>query len=278
MKKLLLILIAVMCSCSLMAQYGSTSHSTRKAVGIGLKGGLGLPSYAYFGDADKSALGYDSIMNRIKPLYGVFVEIPIGDHFYVSPEVSLVNRGDARLYESSVWNTMVRYQASVSYLELRVPVSMVLPVGEVVQPYVFAAPTFGLALPMGDITLQSFDNPQSINHSVAIDSSNMAPYDLGLTAGVGMRFNMDFSRFSLVVKLEAAYSHGLLDTYSVAEHNDQAPAANVNAYNVIGQRLNRGFECALSIVLPLKFAPGDACSNWSKDVYPKGRRGQPRGF
>ena len=99
----------------------------------------------------------------------------------------------------------------------------------------------------------------------------MAQYDFGALAGAGLRFTMTFPRFSLVVKMEAGYYLGFNDTYSEAEHNDQAPAINVNAYNINGVRNNRGLEAAITVALPLKFAPGDACSHWSKGVYPSSK-------
>ena len=44
------------------------------------------------------------------------------------------------------------------------------------------------------------------------------------------------------------------------------------------KRLNRGWEMRLSVVLPLKFPPGDACSGWSRDVYPLSRKGNRFSF
>ena len=237
-----------------------------------------MASYAYLGDPEKEGLDYDSLLYRIRPVFGLTVEIPVGKYLYVAPEVLLAGRGDARLFESTVWQAPVRYQAKVNYLELCVPVSLAIPVNKVVHPYIFAAPSIGLTLPMGSISQYALDKPQSFNQSVAIDSSNMALYDFGVMAGAGVRFNVDFSTFSLVFKLDAGYYYGFHDTYSPMEHNDQAPAANVSAYNIRGARLNRGIACRFGVVLPLKFLPGDACSNWSDDVYPVRRKGRPRGF
>ena len=263
MKRIALVIAFFCCCCSLHAQFHSGSNHAQKAVGIGVVGAANLASFAYPNDISKDSLGFDSLLYRIRPVIGLTVEIPIGNYLYVAPEVLLASRGDSRLFESTVWDASVRYQAKVNYLELRVPVSFAIPVSKTVHPYVFAAPSFGLTLPMGAIVQHSLDNPQSFDHAVAIDSSNMALYDAGVMAGAGVRFNVDFSTFSLVFKLEGGYYYGLLDTYSPLEHNDQASAANVTAYNILDKRQNRGIECRLSIVLPLKFLPGDACSSFS---------------
>lgn len=279
MKKILLYIALFCCCCSLYAQRRSAPNAAPKAIGIGVVGGTNLASFSYFGDREKQGLDFDSLFYRIKPLAGLTVEIPLGDYFYIAPEVIWAGRGDSRLFQSAIWNdSQVRYQAKTYYLELQVPISLVIPASYSFQPYVFVAPGFGLTLPMGGITQYSFDKPQSFNHSVAIDSSNMALYDASVMAGAGMRFNVDFSTFYLAIKLEAGYHYGFLDTYSPMEHNDMASAVNVNAYNVKGKRLNRGWEMRLSVVLPLKFPPGDACSNWSRDVYPVSRKGQRFSF
>ncbi len=279
MKKAFLFIVLFCCCCSLVAQHRTGPKFAPKSVGVGLVVGGNLASFAYHGDSNKQSLGFDSLLYRIRPIAGVAVEIPLGNYFYVAPEVLWSGRGDARLFESAIWNNnQVRYLAKTYYLEMQVPMSLVIPASKTVQPYVFVAPGFGLTLPMGGIIQQSLDKPHSFSHSVAIDSSNMALYDASLMAGAGMRFNLDFSTFYLAIKLEAGYHYGFLDTYSPMEHNDMATAVNVNAYNVKGKRLNRGWEMRLSVVLPLKFPPGDACSGWSRDVYPLSRKGNRFSF
>lgn len=100
--------------------------------------------------------------------------------------------------------------------------------------------------------------------TVAVDSSNMAPYDYGVTAGAGLRFTLNLQAFKMVVKLEGGYHLGLRDTWSAQEHNDMAQAVNVNAYNIKGERLNRGIEAALTIAIPLDFHSSDDCFYWSE--------------
>lgn len=264
MKRLTLYILLFFCCCSLFAQRRATPSTAQKAIGIGVIGGANLAKFAYLGDSEKQDLGFDSILYRIKPLAGLTLEIPLGNYFYVAPEVLWAGRGDARLFESAIWNhSQVRYQVRSYYMEMHVPVSLVIPVTQTFQPYVFVAPGFGLTLPMGGISQYSLDKPQSFNHSVAIDSSNMALYDASIKAGAGVRFNLDLSSFYLAIKLEACYHCGLLDTYSPMEQNDMASAVNVSAYNVKGKRMNRGVECRLSVVLPLKFPPKDACSSFA---------------
>ncbi len=280
MKKSLMTLMILAFSVTLFAQQSHRPGKNRgEAVAIGIRMGGNLASYAYPNTAHLDTLGSDTLTTRIRPVLGLNVEIPLLDGLvYVAPEIALAGRGDARVFHSDNWDTEVCYRAKVYYLEARLPVAVAFPVSPWLKPYVFAAPSFGVALPMGgSINQFSCDDPQSFNDVVSIDSSNMAPYDFGLMAGAGLRFTIDFSRFSLVVKAEAGYHIGFKDSFSEAEHTDQAQAANVNAYNINGQRLNRGIEAAIIVSLPLKFAPADACGHWSSSVYSSSRSGH-RGF
>lgn len=281
MKKTILTLLILVLALQLTAQQRN-EKKRGNAVAIGVRVGGNLASYAYPDNEDLNALPFDdTLMNRVRPVLGLNVEIPLFDGLvYVAPEVSFAGRGDARKFNSSIWNTQVRYQAKVNYLEARLPISVAIPATSWFKPYVFAAPSFGLALdsvgPMvSTIEQYSLDNPQSFNHKVTVDSSNMSPYDYGLMLGAGLRFTIDFSSFLMVVKLEGGYHLGFRDTYSEMEHNDQAQAMNVNAYNINGKRLNRGIEAAITVSIPLDFRSGDDCFYWSEI---EKRKNKNRGF
>lgn len=257
MKRLVLVILILTATLQGMAQRGFNNKGRKDVVAVGVKLGGSLARYSYFGQPALDTLDYDAFIKRVRPLVGVNVEFPIGGVLYVAPEVTLAGRGDARLFESHIWDTLVSYKAWVNYLEFRLPVSVAVPVSHWLKPYVFASPAFGLTLPLGKISQQSLDST-SFSHAVAIDSSNMALHDISLLLGAGTRFTIDFDRFSLVVKVEAGYHFGCLDTYSPMEHTDQAQAVNVNAYNIQGMRKNRGWEASITISLPLKFYR-DAC-------------------
>lgn len=241
-----------------------------EAVAIGLKVGGNLPNYYYTENANLNALPYDSLMNRVRPVLGLNVEIPLfNGHMYVAPEVAFTGRGDSRLFESTAYDTLVRYQARINYLEARLPISVAIPATSWLKPYVFAAPSFGVVLDTvgpfrSEFKQYSLDG--AINDSVAVSTSNMAPYDYGLTVGAGLRFLIDFKAFAMVVKVEGGYHLGLRDTYSEQEHTNQAQAVNVNAYNISGSRLNRGIEGSVTIAIPLDFHSADDCFYWS-DVH-----------
>lgn len=268
MKKTILVLLILALVGQMTAQQ-TNDNKRREAVAIGVRFGGNLASYYYTENADLNELPFDTLMNRVRPILGLNVEIPLFNGLmYVAPEVSFTGRGDSRVFHSSSWNADVCYKAKVNYLEARLPISVAIPATKWLKPYVFVAPSFALALdtvgPMvSTIEQYSLDNPQSFADQVAVTNSNMAPYDFGLLAGAGLRFLINFKSFALVVKAEGGYHLGFLDTYSEQEHQNQANAQNVNAYNIKGNRLNRGIEAAITIALPLSFHSGDDCFYWS---------------
>lgn len=269
MKKILLSLLVLMLTCQLTAQqYKEKKRS--EAVAIGIRVGGTLPNYYYSENADLNALPFeDNILKRVSPMFGLQVEIPLlKGYMYVAPEASFTIRGDNRVFMSETWNDMVHYQAKVNYLEACLPISVAVPVTSWLKPYVFAAPSFSLALPTVGPFISEFSqdalNSAFTEQHVAVDSSNMAAYDYGLTAGAGLRFTIDLSSFLMVVKLEGGYHMGFRNTYSALEIADQAQAVNVNAYNITWKRLNRGIEAAVTIAIPLDFHSGDDCFYWSE--------------
>lgn len=273
MKKTILVLLILALVGQMTAQQ-TKENKRRETVAIGLRFGGNLASYQYTENADLNALPFDSLMYRVRPVLGLNVEIPLFNGIvYVSPEVSFTGRGDSRLFESTTYDTLVRYQARVNYLEARVPVAIAIPATKWFKPYVFAAPSFGLALSSlrdnellaSEITQYSLDKAHTLNDKVSVDTNNMAPYDYGLTLGGGLRFLIDFKSFAMVVKVEGGYHLGFLDTYAKGEHLDMPQAQNVNAYNIPEEqkRLNRGIEGSITIAIPLDFHSGDDCFYWS---------------
>ena len=229
----------------------------RETVAIGIRGGYSYPQNASLND-----LAYDELMNRIRPVFGLNVEIPLfNGHMYVAPEVAFTGRGDSRLFESASYDTLVRYQAKVNYLEARLPISVAFPAASWLKPYVFAAPSFGLVLDTvgpfrSEIRQYSLDG--ALNDSVGVSTSNMAPYDYGVTLGAGLRFRLNFQSFAMLIKVEGGYHLGLRDTYNI-----KAP------------RLNRGIEGSVTIAIPLDFHSADDCFYWS-DIHQ--RKNKNRGL
>ena len=284
MKKWFLILVMMMVVVPLTAQIGAESRfkPVHNPISIGIKGGVLLPHYHYRSRGampeDLNELPYDSLLHRIRPLVGVQVEIPMGDFAYFAPELIWAKRGDSRLFYSIPADSLLtNYKAKVNYLDLRLPIEVVIPIKGPAQPYLFGGVDVGLVLPyilIDTVFNKPLSTPIEMNLSgeiaqettVMVNKGNMSPFDFGVFGGAGVRYTLEFERFSLLLKLEAAYSMGLHNTYSKLEQQSQAPAVNLGnegTHYSVGYRYNRGWECNFSVMLPLHFKTGDACSSFA---------------
>jgi hypothetical protein len=260
MKKIFLTIMVLSLIGSASAQQNDKNNRPEK-VAVGIRAGGNLASYYYNENQVLNDLPFDSLKYRVRPMLGLDVEIPLfNGYVFVAPEISFTGRGDSRLFHSSTMNDTIRYQAKVNYLEVRLPISVAIPVTPNIKPYVFAAPVFGLALDTVGPLISTITQGSDV---VPVSKSNMAPYDYGVTLGAGLRYRINFNSFSLVLKAEGGYYLGLCDTYSEQEKLNQANAANAQAYNIVGERLNRGIEAAITIALPLDFHSEDDCFYWS---------------
>ena len=260
MKKTISIILALFCLVTIgEAQMRSNTKSNVAAIGI--KGGLNVPSMLYT-DGHLSTLDQDF---GFKPVEGVFVDIPLGESFSLAPEAMYVHRGMSTSYEHHS-GASVNYSISSSYVDLRLPFAYRLHVVDAFQPYAVAGVEAGYLLG-GEIHLDR-SNPIALDTTINIGSANMAQIHAGVFAGVGIRSDIDFGVFALVLKLEATYHQGVLDSFSKKEHDESSTPVNVNAYNITGVRLPRGIEFCVSVGVPLKFnTQKDACWTFSRNKY-----------
>jgi len=237
-----------------------------KAVIVGLKGGYTI-NYMHFSDKDYNSLD-GSTLN--KPAYGLYIEIPIKKKLSIAPEVLMMERGMTKKY---VWRNEIPTTDIIDakYVDLRVPVIYRFLSGVSVKPYVFVAPD--IAFCYGGTIDKNYDvepnvlqqnnitDPDAIE--IAKSDAVMSQFALSALVGAGVRYDINFQSFSLILKFDLGYNLGLTNTYSKAEKNGTAQLGNVNAYDPerIGKRFNRGFEAMLSIGLPLHFSE-KGCSNF----------------
>lgn len=278
MKRLFLIGMILLAALPMLAQVDGESYRKAKQryVGVGVKAGVFLPGYNYGLGSDLNRLPKDDvILNLIRPMAGALVEIPVGNNAYFAPELIWIQKGDSRHFKNVPLNDSIRYTAIVNYLDLRLPVEVLIPVGNKFQPYLFGGVDIGVVMPYID-TLPLVKKPLNLSGviieetsanitEVDVNKSNMSPLDFGVFAGAGLRYTIDFDRFSMVLKFQAAYTMGLLNTYSRKEVFSQAPAANLGnggTHYAVGRRFNRGMECTFSLVIPLHFLGNDACSSF----------------
>ena len=232
------------------------NHRDRSsAIIIGVKGGVNLATMS-FTDSQYDDLSFDRV---VKPIAGLFVEVPFLKYFSIAPEFMMIGRGCSTSY---MWrNTYnVNYDISCRYVDFRLPLACRFKVTELFNPYIFAAPDFAYRLG-GKI---KFDVEENDEYSAEADigDANMNAFDFSVVVGAGLRFNWNFPTFTIVTKIEAAYNLGFVNTFSDKELNGEAQGSNVYAYIINGERFNNGIEINISIGVPLKFSPRDGCSGF----------------
>lgn len=265
MKKLLTILFFIFLSFNLTAQvdysFGNIKHRRDRGVvpTIGIKGGL-THYYMHFAYERYNKLPNDFLLN---PGYGLYVEYPIKKAkklkgLAIGGEIMMIERGFQKSFDFRGDMPEVD-RIKANYIDIRIPVTYYIHQANLLSPYVFVAPDFGICYG-GEFSKTFKDNPE-LNNSVDISKSNaMRSYDISLTVGAGLRYNIHFQVFTLVLKLDGSFNLGLLNTNGASNltYVDQI------AYHVKNDsRKNRGFEVMFSIGVPLKFNfLHDSCWGW----------------
>lgn len=227
---------------------------------VGLKAGYSLYNMRF------SNKNYDKLPGEylMKPVLGVYFECPIDKikGLSVGCEAIIIERG---MKKSFYFRDLVRENDVIDakYFDFRIPVSYRFCRSRVVNPYVFAAADFAFCY--GGTVSTEFPDGELTGASIDISKSDavMSIFDASIVAGAGLRFNIGFRLFTLVIKADAAYNFGLINTMS---STDGTPV-NVYAwtFNDKQTRFNRGLEFMLSIGIPLRFNRGrDACWGWDK--------------
>lgn len=276
MKKNICILICLFVFVGQLSAQQASTHkrnksrntiTTSKAVIIGLKGGVDMAGMKY----TLSTLSSAEQSIYLRPAGGVFAEFPLSKSFSIGADVMFQGRGvNMTYYDHGDERYSVNYKITSNYFDLRIPFTFRFIPKKVVNPYIFIAPDFSM-LGGGGISLNQKASPygnSELDETIEIGDANMKSYSISAIAGVGARFNLNFSRFALVMKLDVAYNFGFVNTYSDKEMNHgfgnqpyNENIVNVNSYMEVGKRYNRGLEVMFSIGLPLKFLR-DACDGF----------------
>ena len=268
MKKYVLILNILLACCIGVFGQMTQSKPMDRTLSLGIKGGVNMPRMLYFKNPALARLPQSFVFT---PTGGLFLDIPIIESVYLSPEVVYVQRGtDMKYVHRSGAN--VHYLISTSYVDFRIPLEWTWDVTPYFQPFVTVGVGTGMCM-FGKIQMDR-TAPIAFNDTIAVDSANMALIHAGAYAGVGFRSKVNIGYQDVLLKFSVSFHQGFLDSYSPYEKNGIAQATNVNAYQVTGYRLPQGLEVTLGIAIPLKPRLKDACAAFSKDRY---RRHSNRG-
>lgn len=266
MKRLITILLFVFAiSFQTMAQVDYSFGNIKKKRNlknvptIGVKGGFTMNNMAF------SVKSYDKLPGEgvNAPAYGLFMEFPNSKirGLAIGGEVLMVERGVTKDFMfRNLYHEIDKI--STKYIDIRIPVTYYFMSYNIVNPYVFVAADFAVCY-SGSVSKSFPDNDEFEDLSIDMSKSDavLRPYDISAVAGVGVRFNIPFQVFTLVIKLDADYNFGLLNTMP-SKHGTPIDVY-AYTYEKNESRKNRGLEFMISIGLPLKFDFGrDACYGW----------------
>lgn len=215
---------------------------------FGIVGGVGSPKFEY-SDKNISDLPVDMIL---RSNVGVFMEVPIGNFFSISPELLVAYKGfkTSYLYGNQPYNVV--YEVQSRYLSLRMPFLFRISFGgkHNVQPFFFVSPDFSYLLG-GKIKLSQEGLPIP-EANTNIGKANMNNIDAGLYFGLGLRCKFRVGNYMMLARLDAGYNVGFINTFSNMEIDETSMPLNVNAYNNTGTRLNRALEVNIHISVPIR--------------------------
>ena len=211
---------------------------------MGIKGGVGAPSFFY----SHPVLTKTPRDWFFRPLGGLFVEIPINE-WTITPSVMYTGLGFSTTYTYKD-NYEVHYLVRSNYVDYRIAVAYRKRLTRDVFVYSFLSPGLGVLID-GDLSL-SQPGLEFPNVSLEMTNANMRETNIFLVGGIGAQYYINMPRFSLTMKLEVGYNHGISNTFSRKEVEETAIPTNVYAYNT-GKRYARNVEVLFHIGLPLKF-------------------------
>lgn len=260
MKKFWMILVMALAVLQVEAQVKARQHIYgQNGVCVGIKGGVNDPKMLYWQNV---ALSREKQRFWVKPVAGLFADIPMGQNLTLAPEVMYVHRGTQMSYQHKPSGASVDYRMDVTCADMRVPVEFRFPLKSRFTPFLTVGAEMGMRI--GGSIVMKRTAPIALYDSIPVGKANMGLLHAGVFGGAGVRYLGEIGRRDLLLKLSVTYHQGLLDTYSEMEKQGTATTSNVNAYHIKGQRLPSGLELTLGVAVSLK-RNDDACASFEGD-------------
>lgn len=258
MKRLYIILVSLLLSQWVFAQRTNPAYADRMT--LGFKAGVNLPGMVYT-DKHLSVLPQQMV---IRPVGGLYLDIPLTYHLSIALEITYVERGMETSYTHSSGYD-VTYSIHSRYVDLRVPLNLGFQITPWFRPYLTAGVDGGYLLG-GTIQIQQPGLPCP-EASIMIGKANMRPWYAGVFGGVGTVFQFWLGRQLTYWTINATYCLDFVDTFTEMEHTDAADPVNVNAYNITGKRFPKGMEVTIGFAIPIASDKNDACYNWERKYW-----------
>lgn len=193
---------------------------------------ISAPAYAQFNLGLRASYGFsdlrtdteldaisDQFSNASSLSFGIIAEYPFGEVFTLRSGLELNRRGTtAKLgQDAQIFGVSVPFGAEAktrfTYIDVPLLAQFTLPTEGVIQPYIFAGPSFGLAT-QGNIrtTATALISFNLMTTNIDLDDINYERFHVAATGGLGARIKLGegFSAF-----VEGRYEQSLTEPYDV---------------------------------------------------------------
>lgn len=253
--------------------------STEARYNIGLTGGLTTTHWFHFAGTETQ---YHQPLN-FGPIASLIVERMFDKNSSIALEGMFAMRNTHLDYK--VFNIPVAInvnkdfyrQYDVDYMEvaIQVPLTYYLDQGNL-RPFVFVAPRFTLPL-SGTILWQKneilgygTENEQYKEEepvTVEMSGQNMRRWNVGLVAGAGIRYRLNFGYYYIYMKLDLSAHAALINSFTEDEISGNSEivigAAYIDPY-LLQKRFNTDASVKFTLLFPLKKPLKGACMRWGE--------------
>ena len=291
-KAYFLILAALLIGTTVQAQYNKALPSTRSQFysneakyNIGLIGGATMTQWLHIGGTKTQ---YHHPLN-FGIVGGLTLERKLQSNLSVGIEGLYAMRSTHLNYEvlnfpvslgsGPEHNKDFYRQLDVTYQEVNVQIPVTYYMGQGnIRPFVYAALRASLPLSGKEIWQkkeilnygtpdQHYSEVGATIDTVEMTAQNMRPWNVGLVAGVGVLFRINFSNYYFLIKADASYHSTIVNSFTNEEiHGDSQNvigASYIDPY-LLSYRLNTDATARITILFPLKKQLKGACMRWGE--------------
>ena len=291
-KAYFLILAALLIGTTVQAQYNKALPSTRSQFysneakyNIGLIGGATMTQWLHIGGTKTQ---YHHPLN-FGIVGGLTLERKLQSNLSVGIEGLYAMRSTHLNYEvlnfpvslgsGPEHNKDFYRQLDVTYQEVNVQIPVTYYMGQGnIRPFVYAALRASLPLSGKEIWQkkeilnygtpdQHYSEVGATFDTVEMTAQNMRPWNVGLVAGVGVLFRINFSNYYFLIKADASYHSTIVNSFTNEEIHGNSQnvigASYIDPY-LLSYRLNTDATARITILFPLKKQLKGACMRWGE--------------
>lgn len=262
-------------------QSRNTIGSTEARYNIGITGGLTTTYWFHFAGTGTK---YHQPFN-FGPIGGLVVERMFNSNSSIAVEGLFAMRNTHLDYNVLNFPVAINVnkdfyrQYDVDYMEVavQVPLTYYFSQGNL-RPYVFVAPRFTLPL-SGSIEWQKkeiigygtenqhYSEEGAVDETVEMSGQNMRRWNVGLVAGAGIRYRVNFSNYYLLLKLDLSAHAALINSFTKDENSGNSEivigASYIDPY-LLQKRFNTDASLKFTLLFPLKKQLKGACMRWGE--------------